>query len=118
MCACACVCVRVSARVYARMRVRGHRRVRVHGRAYGRGHGTVCGVGMGLSKVGSCFVIVAWCNCCMCNYMGMGVVAWALWFDGFCGGYGGFDTPINVNVFNGLCGGVIVQFDIPLWGCL
>lgn len=64
------------------------------------------------------FVIVAWCNCCMCNYMGMGVVAWALWFDGFCGGYGGFDTPINVNAFNGLCGGVIVQFDIPLWGCL
>lgn len=86
--------------------------------AYMRGYGTVSGGGMRLSDVGSCLVIVAWCNCCMYNYMGMGVVAGALWFDGFCGGYGGFDTPINVNAFNGLCGGVIVQFDIPLWGCL
>lgn len=62
-------------------------------------------------------------DCCMVQLLyvqlyGYGVAAWALWFDGFCGGYGGFDTPINVNVFNGLCGGVIVQFDIPLWGCL
>ena len=96
-------CVRVSARVYVR--------------AWVRGHGPRCQCG-DLSEVDSGLVIVAWCNCCMCNYMGMGVVAWALWFDGFCGGYGGFDTPINVNVFNGLCGGVIVQFDIPLWGCL
>ena len=77
MYACAYVRVRVSARVYARRRVRGHRRVRVHGRAYGRGHGTVCGVGMGLSKVGSCFVIVAWCNCCMCNHI-LDSMAW--WF--------------------------------------
>lgn len=51
--------------------------------AYMRGYGTVSGGGMRLSDVGSCLVIVAWCNCCMCNYMGMGVVAWALWFDGF-----------------------------------
>lgn len=27
--------------------------------------------------------------------------AWALWFDGFCGGYGGFDTPRNASVCNG-----------------
>ena len=51
--------------------------------AYMRGYGTVRGGGMRLSDVGSCLVIVAWCNCCMCNYIGMGVVAWALWFDGF-----------------------------------
>lgn len=112
VCACAHTCACAYPRVYAR------RRVRMGACAYMRGYGTVSGGGMRLSDVGSCLVIVAWCNCCMCNYMGMGVVAWALWFDGFCGGYGGFDTPINVNVFNGLCGGVIVQFDIPLWGCL
>lgn len=70
--------------------------------AYMRGYGTVSGGGMRLSDVGSCLVIVAWCNCCMCNYMGMGVVAWALWFDGFCGGYGGFDTPRNASGCNGL----------------
>lgn len=70
--------------------------------AYMRGYGTVSGGGMRLSDVGSCLVIVAWCNCCMYNYMGMGVVAWALWFDGFCGGYGGFDTPRNASVCNGL----------------
>lgn len=69
--------------------------------AYMRGYGTVSGGGMRLSDVGSCLVIVAWCNCCMCNYMGMGVVAWALWFDGFCGGYGGFDTPRNASGCNG-----------------
>lgn len=69
--------------------------------AYMRGYGTVSGGGMRLSDVGSCLVIVAWCNCCMCDYMGMGVVAWALWFDGFCGGYGGFDTPRNASVSNG-----------------
>lgn len=112
VCACAHTCACAYPRVYAR------RRVRMGVCAYMRGYGTVSGGGMRLSDVGSYLVIVAWCNCCMCNYMGMGVVAWALWFDGFCGGYGGFDTPINVNVFNGLCGGVIVQFDIPLWGCL
>lgn len=69
--------------------------------AYMRGYGTVSGGGMRLSDVGSCLVIVAWCNCCMCDYMGMGVVAWALWFDGFCGGYGGFDTPRGASVSNG-----------------
>lgn len=69
--------------------------------AYMRGYGTVSGGGMRLSDVGSCLVIVAWCNCCMCDYMGMGVVAWALWFDGFCGGYGGFDTPRDASVSNG-----------------
>lgn len=116
MYACAYVRVRMCACAYPRVYAR--RRVRMGACAYMRGYGTVSGGGMRLSDVGSCLVIVAWCNCCMCNYMGMGVVAWALWFDGFCGGYGGFDTPINVNVFNGLCGGVIVQFDIPLWGCL
>lgn len=114
--ACGRVCGRVCACAYPR--VYACTRVRMGACAYMRGYGTVSGGGMRLSDVGSCLVIVAWCNCCMCNYMGMGVVAWALWFDGFCGGYGGFDTPINVNVFNGLCGGVIVQFDIPLWGCL
>ena len=25
----------------------------------------------------------------------------ALWFDGFCGGYGGFDTPRDASVSNG-----------------
>lgn len=74
--------------------------------AYMRGYGTVSGGGMRLSDVGSCLVIVAWCNCCMCNYMGMGVVAWALWFDGFCGGYGGFDTPRNASGCNGFSGGL------------
>lgn len=83
-------------RVYAR------RRVRMGACAYMRGYGTVSGGGMRLSDVGSCLVIVAWCNCCMCNYMGVGVVAWALWFDGFCGGYGGFDTPSEASVCNGL----------------
>lgn len=116
--ACGRVCGRVRACACAYPRVYARRRVRMGACAYMRGYGTVSGGGMRLSDVGSCLVIVAWCNCCMCNYMGMGVVAWALWFDGFCGGYGGFDTPINVNAFNGLCGGVIVQFDIPLWGCL
>lgn len=107
VCACAHTCACAYPRVYAR------RRVRMGACAYMRGYGTVSGGGMRLSDVGSCLVIVAWCNCCMCNYMGMGVVAWALWFDGFCGGYGGFDTPINVNVFNGLCGGVIVHLTPP-----
>lgn len=89
-------------------------RVRACVRAYMRACGRAC--------VRAC----ACAHTCACAYprvyarrrVRMGVVAWALWFDGFCGGYGGFDTPINVNVFNGLCGGVIIQFDIPLWGCL
>lgn len=95
VCACAHTCACAYPRVYAR------RRVRMGACAYMRGYGTVSGGGMRLSDVGSCLVIVAWCNCCMCNYMGMGVVAWALWFDGFCGGYGGFDTPRNASVCNG-----------------
>lgn len=97
-CACAHTCVCAYPRVYAR------RRVRMGACAYMRGYGTVSGGGMRLSDVGSCLVIVAWCNCCMCNYMGMGVVAWALWFDGFCGGYGGFDTPRDASVCKGLRG--------------
>ena len=98
-CACACACAHTCACAYPRVYAR--RRVRMGACAYMRGYGTVSGGGMRLSDVGSCLVIVAWCNCCMCNYMGMGVVAWALWFDGFCGGYGGFDTPRNASVSNG-----------------
>ena len=102
-CGRACVRIRVRARIRACTRVG---RVRMGACAYMRGYGTVRGGGMRLSDVGSCLVIVAWCNCCMCNYMGMGVVAWALWFDGFCGGYGGFDTPRNASVCNGFSGGL------------
>lgn len=45
-------------------------------------------------------------DCCMVQLLyvqlyGYGVAAWALWFDGFCGGYGGFDTPRNASVSNG-----------------
>lgn len=98
-CVWACVCAHTCACAYPRVYAR--RRVRMGACAYMRGYGTVSGGGMRLSDVGSCLVIVAWCNCCMCNYMGMGVVAWALWFDGFCGGYGGFDTPRNASVSNG-----------------
>lgn len=98
-CVCACACAHTCACAYPRVYAR--RRVRMGACAYMRGYGTVSGGGMRLSDVGSCLVIVAWCNCCMCNYMGMGVVAWALWFDGFCGGYGGFDTPRDASVSNG-----------------
>ena len=73
VCACAHTCACAYPRVYAR------RRVRMGACAYMRGYGTVSGGGMRLSDVGSCLVIVAWCN-----YMGMGVVAWALWFVVFC----------------------------------
>lgn len=73
VCACAHTCACAYPRVYAR------RRVRMGACAYMRGYGTVSGGGMRLSDVGSCLVIVAWCNCCMCDYMGMGVVA------GLCG---------------------------------
>lgn len=83
--------------------------------AYMRGYGTVSGGGMRLSDVGSCLVIVAWCNCCMCDYMGMGVVAWALWFDGFCGGYGGFDTPRNASGCNGFSGGLRYRLAFQYW---
>lgn len=102
-CVCACACAHTCAHTCACAypRVYARRRVRMGACAYMRGYGTVSGGGMRLSDVGSCLVIVAWCNCCMCNYMGMGVVAWALWFDGFCGGYGGFDTPRNASVSNG-----------------
>lgn len=100
--ACGRVCVHTCACAYPRVYAR--RRVRMGACAYMRGYGTVSGGGMRLSDVGSCLVIVAWCNCCMCNYMGMGVVAWALWFDGFCGGYGGFDTPRNTSVCNNFGG--------------
>lgn len=82
-----------------------------------RGYGTVSGGGMRLSDVGSCLVIVAWCNCCMCNYTGMGVVAWALWFDGFCGGYGGFDTPRNASGCNGFSGGLRYRLALRM-GCM
>ena len=105
---CVCVCARAYVRVRVSARVYARRRVRMGACAYMRGYGTVSGGGMRLSDVGSCLVIVAWCNCCMCNYMGMGVVAWALWFDGFCGGYGGFDTPSEASVCNGLCGVCVV----------
>ena len=57
--------------VCACMRVYARRRVRMGACAYMRGYGTVSGGGMRLSDVGSCLVIVAWCNCCMCNYMSM-----------------------------------------------
>lgn len=80
VCACAHTCACAYPRVYAR------RRVRMGACAYMRDYGTVRGGGMRLSDVGSCLVIVAWCNCCMCNYMGMvsrpelyGVVVFA-WF--------------------------------------
>lgn len=79
---CVRTCVRVGVRVGVCVRVRI--RVRMGACAYMRGYGTVSGGGMRLSDVGSCLVIVAWCNCCMCNYMGMGVVALALWFVVFC----------------------------------
>lgn len=82
-------CVRVRVRntcACAYPRVYARRRVRMGACAYMRGYGTVSGGGMRLSDVGSCLVIVAWCNCCMCNYMGMvsrpglyGVVVFA-WF--------------------------------------
>ena len=63
--ACAHTCACAYPRVYAR------RRVRMGACAYMRGYGAVSGGGMRLSDVGSCLAIVAWCNCCMCNYMGM-----------------------------------------------
>lgn len=109
--ACAHTCACAYPRVYAR------RRVRMGACAYMRGYGTVSGGGMRLSDVGSCLVIVAWCNCCMCDYMGMGVVAWALWFDGFCGGYGGFDTPVNASNCNGFGGGLRYRFALRM-GCM
>ena len=68
-CVCACACAHTCACAYPRVYAR--RRVRMGACAYMRGYGTVCGGGMRLSDVGSCLVIVAWCNCCMCNYMGM-----------------------------------------------
>lgn len=132
---CACACTRVWACAYACVhacvwahtcahtcacaypRVYARRRVRMGSCAYMRGYGTVSGGGMRLSDVGSCLVIVAWCNCCMCNYMGMGVVAWALWFDGFCGGYGGFDTPVNASNCNGFGGGLRYRFALRM-GCM
>lgn len=45
-------------------------------------------------------------DCCMVQLLYVqlyeyGVAAWALWFDGFCGGYGGFDTPRDASVSNG-----------------
>ena len=82
VCVCACACAHTCACAYPRVYAR--RRVRMGVCAYMRGYGTVSGGGMRLSDVGSCLVIVAWCNCCMCNYMSMGVVAWALWFVVFC----------------------------------
>lgn len=84
VCACAHTCACAYPRVYAR------RRVRMGACAYMRGYGTVSGGGMRLSDVGSCLVIVAWCNCCMCNYPGMrqwpgicgvGSFAWFLVFS-------------------------------------
>lgn len=93
VCACAHTCACAYPRVYAR------RRVRMGACAYMRGYGTVSGGGMRLSDVGSCLVIVAWCNCCMCNYMGM-VSRPGLYGGGFCVVYGGFDTPRNTSVCN------------------
>lgn len=112
-CVWACVCAHTCACAYPRVYAR--RRVRMGACAYMRGYGTVRGGGMRLSDVGSCLVIVAWCNCCMCNYMGMGVVAWALWFDGFCGGYGGFDTPRNASGCNGFSGGLRYRLAFQYW---
>lgn len=60
-------------------------------RAYMRVCGRVCG------RVCACAHTCA----CARRRVRMGVVAWALWFDGFCGGYGGFDTPRNASVSNG-----------------
>lgn len=97
------MCARAYVRVRVRMRMRARIRActRVGVCAYMRGHGTVSGGGMRLSEVGSCLVIVAWCNCCMCNYMSMGVVAWALWFVVFLSCCRGFDTPRDASVSNG-----------------
>ena len=75
----------------ARARVRACGRARM--RAYMRACGRAC----------------ACAHTCACAYprvyvrrrVRMGVVAWALWFDGFCGGYGGFDTPRNASGCNG-----------------
>lgn len=114
-CVCACACAHTCACAYPRVYAR--RRVRMGACAYMRGYGTVSGGGMRLSDVGSCLVIVAWCNCCMCNYMSMGVVAWALWFDGFCGGCGGFDTPVNTSNCNGFGGGLRYRFALRM-GCM
>lgn len=114
-CVCACACAHTCACAYPRVYAR--RRVRMGACAYMRGYGTVRGGGMRLSDVGSCLVIVAWCNCCMCDYMGMGVVAGVLWFDGFCGGYGGFDTPVNASNCNGFGGGLRYRFALRM-GCM
>ena len=106
--ACGRACGRVCACAYPRVYAR--RRVRMGACAYMRGYGTVRGGGMRLSDVGSCFG-----DCCMCNYMGMGVVAWALWFDGFCGGYGGCDTPRNASGCNGFGGGLRYRLAFQYW---
>lgn len=57
-------------------------------------------------------------DCCMVQllyvqHMGMGVAAWALWFDGFCGGYGGFDTPMNASNCNSFRGGLRYPSCVP-----
>ena len=65
-----CACAHTWACAYACVYTR--RRVRMGACTYMRGYGTVRGGGMRLSDVGSCLVIVAWCNCCMCNYMSWG----------------------------------------------
>lgn len=79
-----------------------------------RGYGTASGGGMRLSDVGSCLVIVAWCNCCMCNYMSWGSgLNWDI--VNFCVVFGGFDTPKNASVSKGLCGMYLYPICVPKW---
>lgn len=79
-----------------------------------RGYGTASGGGMRLSDVGSCLVIVAWRNCCMCNYMGMVSRPGLCGLTVFCGGYGGFDTPVNASNCNGFGGGLRYRFALRM----
>ena len=59
-------------------------------------------------------------DCCMVQLLYVqlyeyGVAAWTLWFDGFCGGYGGFDTPRNASGRNGFSGGLRYRLAFQYW---
>lgn len=109
--ACVCACACAYPRVYAR------RRVRMGACAYMRGYGTVSGGGMRLSDVGSCLVIVAWCNCCICNHVSMWWRPGLCGAVGFCSGCGCFDTPVNASNCNGFGGGLRYRFALRM-GCM
>ena len=60
------------------------------------------------------------CDCCMVQLLYVQpytheVVARTLWRGGFCGGYGGFDTPRNASVCNGLRGVGLSPFAFQYW---